>query len=153
MASKRLQAYAASQDEEMSVDMSPMIDLVFLLLIFFLVNANMIVVKMDKDVEVPVAKDSQKQEDKNGRIVVNVYSDGTVKDANGKMTFDSDTDLINFLQEQKLIVEGFGYKPSLHLRGDRKAVFRHARRVINCASKAGFSDVKFATYQVKQKGY
>ena len=76
MASKRLRAANAEESEGLAVDMSPMIDMVFLLLIFFIVTANLVVVKMDKRVEVPVAENSTPQEKKTGRIVINVYGDG-----------------------------------------------------------------------------
>jgi len=46
-----------------------MIDMVFLLLIFFLVNAQMIVVKLDKDVRPPIASNTVVDEVRNGRIV------------------------------------------------------------------------------------
>ena len=77
MASKKLRAANAGQDDDMKVDMSPMIDMVFLLLIFFIVTANLVVVKMDKKVEVPVADQSEPQKKKTGRIVINVYGDGS----------------------------------------------------------------------------
>jgi len=151
MASKKARRQLV--EEELAVDMSPMIDLVFLLLIFFLVNANMITVKMDKKVEVPIAENSEKVEDKNGRIVINIYEDGMVKDANGTLSFDSDTDLIDYIEKQRLFADGLGHKPSLHLRGHRTAVFKHARRVINCAAKAGVEDVRFAAYMVNPGHY
>lgn len=148
MASKRLQRLMAAQEEDQAVDLSPMIDMVFLLLIFFLVNANMIVVQMDKSVEVPIAKDSVKQEDKNGRIVINVYEDGTFKDANGVVTFESEADLTDFIRNEKEKAVNFGYDAALHLRGDRGALFRHSRRAIRCSAAAGVDNVKFATYKV-----
>ena len=75
MASKKLRSAQEGEHDDTQVDMSPMIDMVFLLLIFFLVNATLIIVKMDKRVKVPIAKFSTKQESKLGRIVMNVYGD------------------------------------------------------------------------------
>ena len=48
----------ADDGDELAIDMSPMIDMVFLLLIFFLVNATMIIVKQDAAVKPPVARSS-----------------------------------------------------------------------------------------------
>jgi len=138
-------------DGDENVDMSPMIDLVFLLLIFFLVNANMITVEMDKKVEVPIAKASQPVETKNGRIVINVYEEGDIKDSTTKLIFDGENDLIDYIKSQKEISDALGFKPKLHLRGDRKSLFRHARKVINAAAKAGVDDVRFAAYVVADK--
>ena len=49
MASSKLIAAAAGPDEDLKMDMSPMIDLVFLLLIFFMVNSTLIVVRIDQN--------------------------------------------------------------------------------------------------------
>ena len=76
MASKKLRSLNADEGDGLSVDMSPMIDMVFLLLIFFIVTANLVVVKQDVRVEVPVADASSTQEKKTGRIVINVYGEG-----------------------------------------------------------------------------
>ena len=75
MSSTKLRSTQQQQEDDTQVDMSPMIDMVFLLLIFFIVNATLIIVEMDKRVQVPIARYSEKQNDKMGRIVVNVYSD------------------------------------------------------------------------------
>ena len=50
MASKKLHRAAAGSNDELQVDMSPMIDMVFLLLIFFIVASTVIVVKQDPEV-------------------------------------------------------------------------------------------------------
>jgi biopolymer transport protein ExbD len=59
MASSKLRGASAGHDEEAKLDMSPMIDMVFLLLIFFIVNATAIIVKTDPKVLPPVAKNSK----------------------------------------------------------------------------------------------
>ena len=59
------------EDFEVDIDMSPMIDMVFLLLIFFIVAAAM--VDLDKpSVELPAASASKVAEDVTGRLVVSV---------------------------------------------------------------------------------
>ena len=75
MSSTKLREAQEGQEDDTEVDMSPMIDMVFLLLIFFIVNATLIIVEMDKRVQVPIARYSEKQHDMMGRIVINVYSD------------------------------------------------------------------------------
>ena len=58
MASSKLRKSSAGEEDECNLDMSPMIDMVFLLLIFFIVNATAIIVKTDPEVKPPVAKNS-----------------------------------------------------------------------------------------------
>lgn len=151
MASKRLRAANAEQGEDLKVDLSPMIDMVFLLLIFFIVNASMVIVKQDPKVNIPVARaaHSLEQTQKNGRIVVNIYEDGSFASELGrdKGPFPDDDEVIfSYLEKQKDAEKLKGYVPVLHLRGDQASVFKHARRIIRIAGNAGINEVKFATY-------
>jgi biopolymer transport protein ExbD len=143
MASKLRQS--AVTEDECALDMSPMIDMVFLLLIFFVVNSSQIVVKQDSDVRPPVASYGKKQEDKNGRIVVNVYQDGSYKSEQG-VPLDTDEDIFDLIKRAKEANDIRSYRSKLHLRGDKEAVFKHSRKVIAISAKAGVEQVMFATY-------
>ena len=72
-------ANVAPEEENGEMDMSPMIDMVFLLLIFFVVNATAITVKKDKNIQMPTASSSGEVKSANGCIVVNVYGEGAGK--------------------------------------------------------------------------
>ncbi len=150
MASTKLRAVQQEQDDDTKVDMSPMIDMVFLLLIFFIVNATLIIVEMDKKVQVPIARYSEKQNDKMGRIVVNVYNDehageGRFRRADGKEIFVDDEDLVDFIKKEKEKWDLKGQKARLHLRADGKVHFTYVRRVIRAAAAAGVNEVIFVS--------
>jgi len=150
MSSTKLRAAQEEQDDDTKVDMSPMIDMVFLLLIFFIVNATLIIVEMDKRVQVPIARYSEKQNDKMGRIVVNVYSDehageGRFRMADGKKVFVDDEDMVDFIKKEKERWDGKSQKPRLHLRADGKVHFTYVRRVIRAAAAAGINEVIFVS--------
>lgn len=142
--SARLHKNAAGEDE-CALDMSPMIDMVFLLLIFFVVNSTQIVVKQDSAVKPPIASFGKRQEDKNGRIVVNVFQDGTFKTEQGE-PMETDEDIFEMVKKAREANELRSYKSKLHLRGDKDSVFKHSRRVIAISAKAGVEQVMFATY-------
>jgi biopolymer transport protein ExbD len=142
--SSKLRAAKADEGEDLAIDMSPMIDMVFLLLIFFLVNATMIIVKMDPEVEPPVAKNSVKAEDGNGRIVINIRQEGELFSEQGEEL--TDDDVIDLVTKEKDRIEAQGYEPKLHLRGDKRSVFKHCRKVLRLSAKAGVDKVVFATY-------
>jgi len=143
--SSKLRKAGAGDGDECALDMSPMIDMVFLLLIFFVVNSSAIVVKQDAQVRPPVASYGKKQEEVNGRIVINVFQDGTFKDEMGKPLL-SDEDITELVKTKKEINELKSYRSKLHLRGDKEAVFKHSRKVIAASAKAGVDQVMFATY-------
>ena len=151
MASKKLRGTQSGSEEEMKIDMSPMIDMVFLLLIFFLVNATLIVVKMDKNVVIPIAGKAEPQEDANGRIVINVYGDehaakgGRFRAEDG-VVFTEDQAMEQYIAEKKEEMESRSYTPKIHLRGDKDALFKYNRRVIRVAAQAGVNEVIFVSY-------
>jgi biopolymer transport protein ExbD len=64
------------EDEDVQVDMSPMIDMVFLLLIFFIVAS--IIVDEKVPVEVPSAVYAKVPEDITGRFVISVSKEGQI---------------------------------------------------------------------------
>ena len=146
MASKKLHRAAAGSNDELQVDMSPMIDMVFLLLIFFIVASTVIVVKQDPEVKPPVAKYSKKAKDGKGRIVINVRQDGTFLAETATLTFDDAEDIQKYVKERKAIEEGKGLVPVIHLRGDQGVPYKYVRKVIRAAAIAGVDNVIFSVY-------
>lgn len=127
------------------MDMSPMIDMVFLLLLFFLVVSNPKLIKLDPKVEVPIAEKAKPPEIKQGRIVINVRKDGTFADENGDLLSD-DSAISEHFSKLKAQIDTTGFTPRLHLRGDKSAVFRYSRKVIRLAAAEGITDVIFASF-------
>lgn len=152
MASDRLRKLQNIKDEEPAMDMSAMIDMVFLLLIFFIVVSTPMVVKMDDKVKPAIAAASKDADTKHGRIVINIRADGTVTKENFKNDdgtlnkLDTDDQITEYVRELKEEIIRQGHVPKLHLRGDQGAVFKHSRRVIKAAAGAGVERVVFAVY-------
>lgn len=145
MASK-LRSAAAEPEAECALDMSPMIDMVFLLLIFFIVNATAIIVKTDPTVRPPVAVNSKRQEDGRGRIVVNIQPDGRYTAEDFNTFLPDDTAITDYVKKGKERNEQMALSSKLHLRGDKESVFRYSRTAIRAAAAAGVSEVVFSVY-------
>lgn len=146
MASNRLREFNATSDTEGGMDMSPMIDMVFLLLLFFLVVSNPKLVKIDPNVKIPVATNAQIAKIKQGRIVINVRENGTFFDETTNIGLPDDKAITEYVKEQKDEITNQGDTPRLHLRGDQEAVFKYSRRVIRASAAAGVNEVIFASY-------
>jgi biopolymer transport protein ExbD len=151
MASSKLTAARSPEDEQAKLDMSPMIDMVFLLLIFFIVNATAIIVKTDPEVVPPVANNSKRQEDGRGRIVVNVRQDGTFTSENFDILAD-EKDIVDLVKRERDKIIPLGIVPKLHLRGDHEAVFKYSRTAVRAAAEAGVDQVVFAVYEKGRGG-
>ena len=133
-------------EDDAGMDMSPMIDMVFLLLVFFLVNANLISVKIDKEVETPAGSNSKAQSDASGRIVINIRKDGKLYDEDVNL-LASEKELSDYIKERKEFFEGKEEKPRLHLRGHDTAIFKYTYKVMGAAGKQGLSEVMFAVVE------
>lgn len=150
MAASKLRNSLDAQETERGLDMSPMIDMVFLLLIFFIVNATAIIVKTDPEVKPPIASEALRQLDGSGRIVVNVRNDGTFWSEEGERLEDAAA-IESLVRDRKQVIEVQGIMPKLHLRGDKNAVFRHSRVAIRAAAAAGVNQVIFAVFEKAPK--
>ncbi|MGA0898833.1 MAG: ExbD/TolR family protein [Luteolibacter sp.] len=145
MPSTKLRRSAPGSEDECKLDMSPMIDMVFLLLIFFIVNATAIIVKTDPEVKPPIAKNAQLQVNKEGRIVVNVRNDGTYTAEDFTILPDEEA-IKDYVKKARDKVEALSITPRLHLRGDKEALFKHGRVAVRAAAAAGVNQVLFATF-------
>ena len=145
--SNKLRSLNGQAEEELKMDMSPMIDMVFLLLIFFIVVSTPMVVKQDAEVKPAVAYNAKQPEDKHARIVVNVRSDGTIYPVNVEDgALETDDDITEYVRKLKKKYDNQGFDPRLHLRGDKDSVFKHSRKVIKAAALAGVDSVIFSAF-------
>jgi biopolymer transport protein ExbD len=146
MPSSKLRRATTDAESECQLDMSPMIDMVFLLLIFFIVNATAIIVQKDPNVRPPVATNSKPQEDGSGRIVVNIRDDGTFTAEDFNLILPGEDEIYDMVKTVRERHQALGVTSKLHLRGDKEAVFRHCRTAIRGAARAGVDQVVFGVF-------
>ena len=122
------------------MDLSPMIDLVFLLLIFFMVSSTLITIRQDPNITIPIASDGKVPKQVRGRIVVNVYQDGTVKSESGEvLTLDQVENRMRLAKQENPSVR-------LHVRADQVAAHAMVKDVIDASARGGVVNVIFSTY-------
>ena len=126
----------------LKADLSPMIDLVFLLLIFFMVAANIITFPKDPNVIIPVASDSKVPKLVEGRVVVNIYVDGTIMDIAGNVL---SLDELEMRMSQTKVQNA---DTRLHLRAHKDVPYKHIQDVSRASAAGGVPTVIFSTYQV-----
>ena len=145
MASSKLIAAAAGPEEELKMDMSPMIDLVFLLLIFFMVNSTLIVVRIDQEVKIPVAPKATVAKDTRGRIVLNVREDGKVYDENINELTD-EAAITRYVVDRKALNDMNRIPNRIHLRADRNVAVKEVKKTVQAAAAGGVIEVIFSSY-------
>ncbi len=137
MASRKFQAALERAEDDAKMDMSPMIDMVFLLLIFFMVASRMVTVRVDPAIKPPVADQSVKPKNVKGRIVFNVYaktggeSKYTTSDGSKTVTLE---EITNKVQKFADSMEQNGTEASLLLRAHKDAEVSDIKKVAKAAA-------------------
>lgn len=142
------------------MDMSPMIDMVFLLLIFFMVASTIIIVPIDPEVKPPIATAAKPQEDARGRILVNIRGDGTITGGGGEDQILATPD--QGMEEVEAYIgllkdENDNAPPSvraqsvLHVRADLGVDVKRIREVVEAGANSQVIKVVFAAFSDPNK--
>jgi biopolymer transport protein ExbD len=120
--------------------MTPMIDMVFLLLVFFMTVSTLAQADRQVELELPESASSD---------VLNDLSDrGTISiDATGQIYMGS---IPQTLQEmQRLLKKSLTENSELriHLRADRTTEYQYIKKVLRACAEVGAYEVIYATYQ------
>ncbi len=120
------------------LELAPMIDVVFLLLIFFIVTWQFARFERDMDISVPAAEEATDTDRQAGEIIVNVKKDGSIV-LNGR-----DVSQEELLSKLQAISEAYPDQAVI-LRGSSEANFQAIINVLDQIKKAGIWNVAFAT--------
>ncbi len=127
------------------INMAPMIDMVFLLLIFFMVASHL--TKMDRTpVELPVATKSVVPESARGRQMITIRSQdmtGEEVDIFMNLRMISVEEITPVVR--KLLADN--KDAEVYLRADRYAKYKHVREVMASCAEGGVANVIFATFE------
>lgn len=115
-----------------------LIDVVFLLIIFFLAASYFVQRESADPVRLPTATQRDDEPDTTGRLTVTILADGTLRVAERTVDLVRIADLVRRgAQEHSADFE-------VRLRGDRDAAFRSIEPLLVECARAGVADVKFA---------
>ena len=120
------------------LELAPMIDVVFLLLIFFIVSWQSARFERDMYISVPSAEEAENKDRQAGEIIINVRKDGTVI-LNGLEVTEE-----QLLAKLVAVSEAFPDQAVI-LRGSSEASFQAIIDVLDHVKKAGIWNVAFAT--------
>jgi biopolymer transport protein ExbD len=120
------------------LQIAPMVDIVFLLLIFFLVTWNFSRSETELDVKVPKAREGKETRRSVGEVILNVKSDGRI--VMNRRTMDAAA-----LQEALTKISSLYPDQAVILRGDEKTDYSHVVDVLDVCRRANIWNVAFAT--------
>ncbi len=131
-----LRSRTASQHP--GIQLAPLVDVLLLLLIFFLMTWNAARNENELDVKVPKASAAKEKSAPLGDVIVNVKADGSV--VVNRRTL-SGPDLTAML---KGLVQ-LNADQAVVIRGDEAGAYKYIVNVLNICSEAGVTNVAFAT--------
>ena len=125
------------QEQSDTIQMAPLMDIVFLTLVFFMTVSTYGALESEIDIVLPTA-DSAVQEDRvQGEIIINLRGDGVIVLNNRETTVEE-------LQETLDRVAEYFPGGSVIIRGDRNALLGQAVQILDCCRKADIQNVSFA---------
>jgi len=121
------------------LNLTPMIDVVFLLIIFFIVSNNMIQQDQAIAVDLPVAETGiLPQEQQTKRLTITVSSQGTLF---------LGTEIVDLERLRRIMTEArrdWGEEAEIQIRTDKNAHFGIIRPILRMAAESGILNVSFA---------
>ncbi|MEI6535213.1 MAG: biopolymer transporter ExbD [Verrucomicrobiaceae bacterium] len=140
-------------DGEPEFQIAPMIDVLLVLLIFFMSITTAQVLKVDKAITLPLAQNALKKDNTRSEAIVNVRWDEAKKKPIYTMddkVYNEPAELSKALTEARKTGEmkvTRGSNPTFRciIRGDREAQARSISVAMDAAAKAGISDISFST--------
>jgi biopolymer transport protein ExbD len=120
------------------IQLAPLVDVLLLLLIFFLLTWNAARNENELDVKVPKASSAKEKSAPIGDVVVNVRADGNVVVNRRTLTGAELTDLLKSLVQ-------LNTEQAVIIRGDEAGAYKNIIGVLNICTEAGITNVAFAT--------
>ena len=120
------------------IQLAPLVDVLLLLLIFFLLTWNAARNENELDVKVPKASAAKERSAPIGDVVVNVKADGNVIVNRRTLAGPDLTTLLKGLVQ-------LNADQAVIIRGDEAGAYKNIVSVLNICSEAGVTNVAFAT--------
>jgi biopolymer transport protein ExbD len=121
---------------------APMVDILLVLLCFFIVTWSFARKEMELDVKVPVAESAHESTSVMNQTVLNVRNDGVVIWNRKEIALQ---DLLTKLKRLAELTPDY----AIILRGDRDAAYKHIVAVLDICRAANIWNVAFATDKVE----
>jgi biopolymer transport protein ExbD len=122
--------------------MTPMIDIVFLLIIFFIVSSHLARQEVQLELALPVAASGQEAgEDATRRLIVNVTPDSQIQLAGASISAEELARKISFESQRS------GNELEVRIRSDRHVPYRVVEPIMVACARAGVWKVSFVVVE------
>jgi biopolymer transport protein ExbD len=117
------------RDENVSMNLTPMVDVLFLLIIFFMVGTKFADMERQFDVELPEAAEAAPLTNPPQEIIVNVYADG-------RLVVDQEEIKLPALRDKLTEAHAKYADQAVLIRGDRDTPYKQIVQVLSACQQA-----------------
>jgi biopolymer transport protein ExbD len=122
---------------------APMVDILLVVLVFFIVTWNFALTENELDVRVPSAAKANEPQPYVGQVVINVKANGTI-------VVNRQTKTADELLDQLKKLAGLYPDQAVIVRGDESVDYKHIVEVLDICRQADIWNVAFATGKPEQ---
>lgn len=123
-------------------NMTPMIDIVFQLIIFFLVASHLTRTETQLDLRLPVARSGAEDTDfETPRVTINVKDDGTLWLSGREITVERLAPQLSEVRSAE------GDNLEVRIRGSRAATYADVEPIMQACTEAGIWNVSYAVFR------
>ncbi len=122
-------------------EITPLIDIVFLLIIFFLVASHVVRSDHTVPVDLPYAQDGSDDEEPAWRLTLTLLPDGQCSVGG---TIVSSEDVRQRIARLPKAAADNGMQPEVRIRADRRGRFRAVRHIIEDCARHNITSIQFA---------
>lgn len=132
----------ANQRGGFGFNMTPMIDIVFQLIIFFLVASHLTRTETQLDLRLPLAQSGAEDTDfETPRVTINVKDDGTLWLSGREIT------AAKLAPQLSEVRSAEGDNLEVRIRGSRAATYADVELIMRACTEAGIWNVSYAVYR------
>ena len=149
-----MKSFVNEDDGTMGFQIAPMVDVLLVILIFFMVITSSQVLNIDKTIKLPIAVEAAKKDDSRSEAIVNVRWDPSANRSVFNFQdriYTKGADLVEPFKAakaygDKIAASKPGQNPEFRIviRGDRDVPALFVSQAMNAAAEAGISDISFS---------
>lgn len=140
----------AEPEVDPEFQIAPMIDILLVLLVFFMSISSTEVLQSNKEVKLPIAKDAKEAKDNPGQIIINItyapINNMTAIEVDQK-SYQSPMDLVGLLKNK------VSANPLVRvlIRADREVRYEYMRQLLEAIGASGVGNVTFSVVDKEGK--
>lgn len=139
----RLKRKPPVDEVEPEFQIAPMIDILLVLLVFFMSISSTEVLQSNQEVNLPVAKDAKAPKENPGQVIINVLNNPVTGETGievDEVRYDSPADLVQRLQSE------IRNNPQVRvlIRADKNVLYEYTRSLLEAVGQAGIANVTFS---------